>query len=85
MVRHRAAFLLLLLGLLASCAPTHYARPLKHGELAITGTLGGSIFDNFGYPLPVPNTTIGAGYGITPFTAFWNPKAGAPASASPPD
>lgn len=65
-VRHRAAFLLLLLVILASCAPTHYPRPLKHGELAITGTLGGSIFDNFGYPLPVPNTTIGAGYGITP-------------------
>ena len=50
---------------LASCAPTRYVRPLQKNELAITGTLGGSIFNNFGYPLPVPNTSIGAGYGIT--------------------
>jgi hypothetical protein len=63
--RHRAAIGLLCLGLLASCAPTHYVRPLQQGEVAITGTLGGSVFTNFGYPMPVPNTTIGAGYGIT--------------------
>lgn len=63
--RHRVACALAALALLASCAPTHYVRPLQKGELAITGTLGGSIFTNFGYPLPVPNTTLGAGYGIT--------------------
>lgn len=53
------------LSALASCAPTKYVRPLEKGELAITGTLGGSVFTNFGYPLPIPNTSIGAGYGIT--------------------
>ncbi len=65
LARHRAAFALLALALLASCAPTHYVRPLQKGELAITGTLGGSVFTNFGYPMPVPNTSIGAGYGVT--------------------
>jgi hypothetical protein len=65
LLRHRVPLLFLLLGLLASCAPTHYVRPLQKNELAITGTLGGSVFTNFGYPMPVPNTTIGAGYGIT--------------------
>ncbi len=65
MRRNRLAACLLSLVLLASCAPTHYVRPLQKGELAITGTLGGSIFTNFGYPMPIPNTTVGAGYGIT--------------------
>ncbi len=65
LLRHRLAMALGMLILLASCAPTHYVRPLQKGELAITGTLGGSILTNFGAPVPVPNTSIGAGYGIT--------------------
>ena len=65
LVRHRAASLLVGLAWMLGCAPTHVVRPLEKGTVAVTGTLGGSIFDNFGYPLPVPNTTIGASYGVT--------------------
>lgn len=65
-LRRRGAWALLLLAWLASCAPTRPVRPLQEKELAVTGTLGGSVFTNFGYPLPVPNTSVGAGYGITP-------------------
>lgn len=63
--RHRIILLLCALGILGSCAPTRRVKPLEKGQWAATASLGGSIFDNFGYPLPVPNTTVGVGYGIT--------------------
>lgn len=64
--RHRVVAAMMVLGMVVGCAPTRYVHPLEAGELAITGTLGGPVFDNFGYPLPVPNTTVGVGYGIMP-------------------
>jgi hypothetical protein len=64
-MRHRVAWAFGLLALLASCAPTHNVRPLQKGEVIATASLGGSAFTNFGFPLPAPNTTVGAGYGIT--------------------
>lgn len=49
---------------LAACAPSRYVRPLEKDELAISGSLGGPLFENFGAPIPVPFATVSAGYGI---------------------
>ncbi len=60
------AFWGVLLGiiLLIGCAPVRFVRPLEKGELAVTGSIGGPLFKNFDAPIPVPNITVAAGYGI---------------------
>lgn len=56
---------------LFGCAPVRYVRPLEKGEMAVTGSIGGPLFKNFGAPVPVPNITIATGYGIKKnLTAF---------------
>lgn len=49
---------------LSSCVPSRYVKPLEKGEVAASATLGGILFKNFGFPLPTPFATVGAGYGI---------------------
>lgn len=56
--------LVLYLGLISSCAPSRFVRPLEKGEIAVTGSFGGPLFKNFGSPIPVPNATIAVGYGL---------------------
>lgn len=53
-----------------SCAPSRYVEPLKHKELAVGISFGGPVID-FGGPIPIPLTSIDAGYGIdTNLTVF---------------
>lgn len=57
--------------LVVGCAPSRYVRPLEKGEVAVSGSFGGPLFKNFGTPIPVPNITVAAGYGIKEdLTAF---------------
>ncbi|HHG85447.1 MAG TPA: hypothetical protein ENJ82_11935 [Bacteroidetes bacterium] len=74
-----AALLLALIGMQA-CAPSRYIRPLEKGEKAISVTLGGPLFTNFGYPMPIPLTTVTGAYGIkedlTGFAALHPTSAG---------
>ena len=58
-----AAFLAMAIAL-AACAPSRHVRPLEKEQLAISGSFGGPTFSNFGAPIPVPLTTVSAGYGF---------------------
>lgn len=59
---------------LFSCAPTRFVKPLEHKQHAITGTLGGAMLNVPGIgTIPMPNTSLGYGYGIIPeMTVYGN-------------
>lgn len=57
-------FALLLLMALNACSPSRFVRPLDQKEVAVSATLGGPLFTNFGAPIPVPMTTLTGAYGI---------------------
>jgi hypothetical protein len=63
-----------ILFLLNACAPSRHVRPLDKGEVAVSATLGGPFFTNFGAPLPTPMTTLTGAYGfsddLTGFASF---------------
>jgi hypothetical protein len=75
LLRRGSPLLLLavLLGLNA-CSPSRFVRPLAQKEVAVSATLGGPLFSNFGAPIPTPMTTLTGAYGInhrlTGFASF---------------
>jgi len=57
--------------LMHACAPSRFVEPLEYGENAVSVSAGGPIFQNLGYPLPIPMSSITYGRGITPkITSF---------------
>ncbi len=57
--------LLLLASLVCgACATTHLARPVGRGNLRVSATVGGPLVE-FGAPVPVPVSTLGAAYGLS--------------------
>jgi hypothetical protein len=63
---------------LAGCSTTHGVRPLGKGTWTAEGSLGGPITEVYGLPLPLPISTLGAGYGVTSTTdvhGAWHPSA----------
>lgn len=59
-------FLLVLLSLVASCAPTQFVRPLQKKEIAVNASFGGPLVNVPGIAtIPVPFTTLGMGYGLS--------------------
>ena len=60
-----------LFAVLFSCAPTRYVRPLPKGEVAIGGAFGGPMINFGGLLIPIPFSSVQAGYGIdSTLTAF---------------
>ena len=60
-----AALILLMLCIgYSGCAPSHAGRTVGKGVLQVEGSLGGPMLKNLGPPAPVPNTVIGARYGL---------------------
>jgi hypothetical protein len=59
---------------LFSCAPTRFIKPLEHKRHAVTGSLGGALINVPGLSvMPIPNTSLGYGYGLNPeLTVFGN-------------
>jgi len=57
------AFLSLLLAV--SCAPTRFVEPVPEGHVNITAALGGPLFDYSGTTIPMPLTSVAAGYGYS--------------------
>jgi len=55
----------------SACAPSRYVRPLERGEVAVTGHLGGPLFNNFDAPIPVPLTSVAVGYGLREETTVY--------------
>lgn len=49
-----------------SCAPSRLVEPLQHNENSVGLSLGGPMFKNLGYPIPVPMSAVTYGRGITP-------------------
>ncbi|MFO0608652.1 MAG: hypothetical protein U0324_36130 [Polyangiales bacterium] len=47
-----------------ACATTHLARPVGRGNLRVSATVGGPLVQ-FGAPVPVPISTLGAAYGVS--------------------
>jgi hypothetical protein len=63
--------LVLALAALNACSPSRYVRPLQEKQGAISATLGGPVFTNFGAPIPAPMTTLTGAYGFSDkFTGF---------------
>lgn len=59
---------------LFSCAPSRFIKPLEYKKHAITGSFGGALAYVPGLSvIPVPNTSLGYGYGLQPeLTVFGN-------------
>ena len=60
-----SALLLLCASVTASCATSHFARPLGRGNVVGQASLGGPIVEVSGAPIPAPILDVGAGYGAS--------------------
>lgn len=49
---------------LTGCAASHFVRPLGKGNGAVDLSVGGPFVKLFGLSLPVPELTVGGGYGV---------------------
>ena len=49
----------------ASCAPTRFVEPVPEGHVNLTASLGGPFFDFVGTTIPMPLTSVAAGYGYS--------------------
>lgn len=47
-----------------SCGSVQSVRPLEKNQQALDFSLGGALFSNLGFPLPVPESTLGYRYGL---------------------
>jgi hypothetical protein len=57
--------ILFIIGLLISaCAPSRFVEPLQKKQIALGGSFGGPFIDFGGKPIPVPLSSIEAGYGL---------------------
>jgi hypothetical protein len=61
----RFANLMLILGMLQSCAPSRYVKPLAKSQHAANFSFGGPLIRFAGAPIPIPFSTLGYGYGLT--------------------
>lgn len=55
--------LITFLSILWSCAPSRFIEPVEEGKLAVGATFGGPVIEFAGAPIPIPLTSIEAGYG----------------------
>ncbi len=55
---------LFIIVLFSSCAQSRFVEPLNKNELSLGAGFGGSVIEYTGAPIPLPLTTIEAGYGI---------------------
>ncbi|MFN6015144.1 MAG: hypothetical protein ACK47F_10690, partial [Flavobacteriales bacterium] len=57
-----------------SCAPSRFIKPLNHKQHAISASLGGALMNVPGITtIPMPNTSLGYGYGVMPeMTVYGN-------------
>jgi hypothetical protein len=58
------AFLFSILGMLQSCAPSRYVKPLAKSQQAASFSFGGPLIQFAGAPIPIPFTTLGYAYGV---------------------
>ena len=55
-----------------SCAPSRFVKPLAHKEHAVSASFGGALTNIPGVAIiPIPNTSIGYGYGLKPKTTVY--------------
>ena len=59
-----SAMVLLIFFSLSTCSTTRYVKPLKPGEHRAGLSVGGPLFDNLGFPIPVPNLSLDYQYGL---------------------
>lgn len=56
---------------MGACAPSQFVQPLQEGEHAVNASLGGPIVGVPGIgAIPIPNTTLGYGYGLSKKTTI---------------
>lgn len=55
---------IIVIALIGACAPSRFIEPVEEGKLAIGGTFGGPLIEFGGAPIPVPLSSIEAGYGF---------------------
>lgn len=61
----KAAYLLLAISVITSCAPARYVKPLKKNEQVASLSFGGPLILFAGAAIPIPFTTLGYAYGLT--------------------
>ncbi len=62
---------LLLLPLLVACAPTRFVEPVPKEHINVTVALGGPLFDFANTTIPMPLSSVAAGYGLTDQTTLF--------------
>ncbi len=63
--------LVFVIWLLSGCAPARFVKPLNKGQATVGGSLGGPLIKYGNMVIPMPLTSIAAGYGIdSGFTGF---------------
>jgi hypothetical protein len=67
----RNIFYFLIILLAASCAPSRFVKPLTKGEIAAGANLGGELIHFAGAVIPIPLTSVYAGYGCTDRTTVY--------------
>jgi len=64
--------ILIVLALMSSaCTPTRYVEPLPDETFNITVAAGGALFDYQGATIPLPLTSVVAGYGVNDDSSVW--------------
>ena len=65
-MRHSLCLLATILLLGSSCAPTRFVEPLPEHHYAATASLGGPLITYSDLVIPLPLTSLSAGYGMSP-------------------
>ena len=50
--------------LLSACSTIRHVEPMDQGEHRAGLSLGGPLFDNLGFPIPIPNIAVDYQYGL---------------------
>jgi hypothetical protein len=56
---------------LTSCAPTRFVEPIPKDHINVTAALGGPLFDFAETTIPMPLSSVAAGYGFTSSTTLF--------------
>jgi hypothetical protein len=56
---------------ISACAPARFVEPVPKDHVNITAALGGPLFDFAGTTIPMPLSSLAAGYGLTDNTSLF--------------
>jgi len=64
-------YVFLLAFAISACAPAQFVEPIPKEHVNLTAALGGPLFDFAGTTIPMPLSSLAAGYGLTDNTTLF--------------